>query len=167
MDFALTELVFVRKAGKVKVAPSLTKRRANVCPIVPEMAILIWRHSNANVMKVGLAKIVRQSCAILIVVPMDGKITYLISNSRPGFARPRPKNYEYSRSIYVPSNFTRPCLKFGPKYYKHIFTSRKGPDATRASEASRPAGRYNVKPNYSLALLDNLIQRLLMNHNVP
>ena len=73
MDFVLTGLAFARKAGKAKVAVSLMKKPVNACPIALEMVILIWKLSNANVMKVGLAKIVLQNFAILIVVPMDGK----------------------------------------------------------------------------------------------
>ena len=39
--------------------------------------------------------------------------------------------------------------------HNHHMLSRKGPDATRASEASRPAGRYNA-----ISLVANLIRTL-------
>ena len=112
--------------------------------------------------------------------------------SRLGEARPRPKSYDYSPSVYVAHNLDTFAIKsvalvkctldwlfytqFGHlcnqkccicwMNTRQVNESSKGPDLLGSSEASRLVGRYNAKSDEANALLENY-RYPMRKHSIP
>jgi hypothetical protein len=72
-DFVLMEAVSVKKAGKVQIAVSSTKRPDNVYLIVLATVFLTSKLSNANVTSHGSVMTAHLGCVTSTVDHMDGK----------------------------------------------------------------------------------------------